>query len=389
MDEVTVNKFSQIVYLDSAPVKAKSNMRVGDMVQYYLEDPAGKFYLLARFGAIKSEYKLWLEFLTYGIDDIANFRIDRVWDRNTPEESGLYASGYRSPAGEWVVAFRGSEMLGNNKYKNDYATDFSLGYATETPQQADTQTYMNRFFSNRGERYYLTGHSLGGNLALHAAVTARDKDNVTACYAFNAPGFNSEYIRGNADAIALVSPKMTSYQNQYDIVSSLLRGIARPVIIESLFTPSEKDKASLSELLYPHSNFMFKKENGIFVRRTDGKCNLCKKINAFSILFLNLPVSLRKEICEKLLQALYLYQPPQKQLEFMTESVAELLMHNSEKLHDSNLFALGNDLILERQTHEKLPANLIYKTLLSNEGKSDEDMAGVVLLLMKLLQATE
>ena len=147
--------------------------------------------------------------------------------------SGFAAIAITGPTSDVVtVAARGTEGL------RDVGTDIQLGFMTE----ADQQRKMNEFMAGLGQYkdIYLTGHSLGGNLAASGAVGFVPSGKIKEVYTYNAPGFNGTYRRENADKIKDVEGKITNYQNEGDIISDIMEPIGGVVVLKSKYpdTPS-------------------------------------------------------------------------------------------------------------------------------------------------------
>ena len=96
--------------------------------------------------------------------------------RNHESESGMYACLVDTGDGDAVVGFRGSESFdGEQTWKDWVQNDFGLLNNTVTPQQKDAQDYTRYLYEKYGDDYDsfdFSGHSLGGNLAEHASLTA-------------------------------------------------------------------------------------------------------------------------------------------------------------------------------------------------------------------------
>lgn len=384
LDETTINKFSQLVYLGLPGDMQMAAPTVGTLADYYSADPIGKAYLQTRFGSIEREYTLWTHFLQNELANIRDFRITCVMDDNAPDRSGFYACAYRSPTGDLVAAFRGSEMLGNRRYRNDYETDFALSYDQQTPQQKKAEQYLAAFREFRESPFCLTGHSLGGNLALYAAVRAPRPELMQSCYAFNAPGFNSGMLAENKQRIGTVLPRLHALQNRHDIVSSLLLGICKPEVIESLFHPGELPDPTAGEIFYPHSNFMFQQHGGRFVRAKSGeKDTLCSAVNRLTRLFLLLPRFVKKAICGMVLDIVYTAQPPAKQLEFLLERVTQYMVR--QQVTDEQP-ELGAGLFWAKQTVSGESAAQCYHKLYHGGLDPRHAIAEAAVLLFQLLQ---
>lgn len=389
LSEVTINQFSQLCYLDAAPVAGAGHAAtVGDLAAYYGGTAVGKAYMKARFGGIPMEYAGWRAFLEGGVAGIADWRIVNVMDRNRPDETGFYACGYLSPEGELVAAFRGSEMLGNRRYKNDYRTDFSLAYALKTPQQMTAERYITTFDQFRARPYYLTGHSLGGNLALHAAVFAPEPDLMLGCYAFNAPGFNRAYIGENKGAVRVVRPRLHNLQNEHDVVSSLLMNLAKPEVLSSAFDPGDQEDTTAADIFYPHSNFMYRREGDGFVRQPEGKKDLlCTVVNKVSRLFLLLPDFIKRGIADIVLELIYASQTPEQRLEYLLERITKYLVHSGVAESGPGGLAFSTGMFAAKQLWQAhKPDSDLYREAMDPGRGELSKMAGAGLLLLELAQ---
>ncbi|MCL2068684.1 MAG: DUF2974 domain-containing protein, partial [Oscillospiraceae bacterium] len=324
-----VHTMSQLVYLDTAPAMYRGGiLNIERFCGYYLDEPDGKAFLRMRFGNIESEYLHWKELLGTAAQVYGDWAITDILNDNAPLQSGFYGCAFKSPDGPDVLAFRGSEMLGNPLYKNDYKNDLALGYEPKTPQHKMLDRFWWRIDPAAYSRgFYVTGHSLGGNLALYAAVTLpeRVRGGLISCVAFNAPGFNHEFIRENAEGIGKAKALTVSIQNEYDIVSSLLESPVEPLIASSQIHPG--NAPAIVDIMYPHSNFMFARdENGGFIKSESGeKSRLCKLIERISGMFLRLPRIIRHEVCGLVLDELYREPSPEQAKRYALVALSKYL----------------------------------------------------------------
>ncbi len=303
--------FSQLVYLNVPPVLRENPVcTVGELADYYLHTDAGKQQLLDRFKNIQKEYEQWLLFLQYKAPAFKDWKITNILNDNLPNQTGLYCCTFVGPKGERVVAFRGSELLGNRYFRNDYANDLALSYMLVTPQQQKLEEYWSQLNPEDLQGgFSVTGHSLGGNLALYAAIKAPPSIRpwLGACFSFNAPGFNGEFIKQNKEAIAALKGQIALYQNQFDPVSSMLYNPVEPIIAASRFNPHAMESPSIEEIFYPHSNFMFETDpqGWILPAAEKEKCRFCRMVHLITDMVLLLPKEVRKDISDVLLDVIY------------------------------------------------------------------------------------
>lgn len=180
---------------------------------------------------------------------------------NHDKLSGFDAYAISTPDNEVIVACRGTQI----KETNDVITDVGLGVELETEQHHKMEEFVNELEKRGYEKYYFTGHSLGGNLATHGAVTVSDSDKVGGVYTYNSPGFNEGYWVSHDKKLNYISNKIYNFQNEYDYVSSLLRSPGKSIVIKSSL---EKNHSGLGD----HSISAYTiDENGYFQENETGK----------------------------------------------------------------------------------------------------------------------
>ena len=195
------------------------------------------------------------------IDNLINKVEDQdyiIVDSQKDTLSGFSAFAVSTPENEVVVACRGTQEL------NDWLTDAGIGITVETQQHREMREFVNRLENKGYEGFYFTGHSLGGNLATHGAVTVDDPSKVRGVYAYNSPGFNEGYWALHGEKLQKLQFCITNYQNEYDYVSSILRVPGRKVIIASSVTSGHLlfDDHSISGYEIDENGFFAPNETG-------------------------------------------------------------------------------------------------------------------------------
>jgi len=152
--------------------------------------------------------------------------------------------------GEAMIAFRGSEDFKNpdNLMKDWIGSDLGLLNSALTPQQAMAERYMNRLYQKYGDDYNsfnITGHSLGGNLAEHAAITAPDnmRSRIDRCVNLDGPGFSKTYLVAHANDIRKSRGIIDHYQ--WSLVGTLLNA-APGTNYRTIKAKTPEDKGALS-----------------------------------------------------------------------------------------------------------------------------------------------
>lgn len=189
------------------------------------------------------------------LDYCGDWRIVQHCNRNT--ESGFYAVTIDTGYGDAILGFRGSETWDDTRQGIlDWGlADVGLLNSYQTRQQRDAEEYVREFERLYGDRYSsvsTSGHSLGGNLAEHAAITAPRsfRDKLNRATNWDGPGFSDEYIRfhtANGD-IRAVSDRLDHYR--WSFVSSLLNPVpgSHTICIESEGEPA--DEAARNEKMF-------------------------------------------------------------------------------------------------------------------------------------------
>lgn len=185
------------------------------------------------------EYKKAIDSLIKKLDD-NNFKISKCVNHNTEKESGFLALAIEpqpNTDNEVFVCCRGSDGLAL-KNKNDWIdADVALLANEMTDQQAEMAKFMHGMEKYDGIN--ITGHSLGGNLAMFGAVIINCPQLIKGVYSFDGPGFNPEFISIYNDTINKIKSKIHNFQAENDMISSCLKSIGTIEIIKTqdIFSP--------------------------------------------------------------------------------------------------------------------------------------------------------
>lgn len=115
---------------------------------------------------------------TIGTAGTAGRLVDGKWvhDNFSSSGDGMSAVVFETGNGQALTAFRGSENWSQSKnlISDWLSADFGLALPNDdTNQQKSVYKYMRDYVLNLNyDNLALTGHSLGGNLAMHAAVAS-------------------------------------------------------------------------------------------------------------------------------------------------------------------------------------------------------------------------
>jgi hypothetical protein len=260
---------SHIVYLDldtSQKEAAREGLlTIGQLVKdnqkliTELEDSRPKFKTEAEFESFK---KLIMD-LSDPSSKYHYWKIKDVDDKNA--STGFVAYTFEPLAGQGVVAFRGSEGMNEIRHLNtDWYNNATTVFSPLSVQQKNAIDYINRV----GKKYdslNLTGHSLGGNIALAATVGAEKgiRDKIISTFTYNAPGFNRDFLNNHRDGINEMKSKIKEFQNEHDFVSSILYNLTDRIIIEA--------RAKTDDMIENHFLNYMAIENGILKRKEPQK----------------------------------------------------------------------------------------------------------------------
>lgn len=238
------------------------------------------------------------EKLGEGFHKIIENLIDKVVDKDyvivksvdKEKGSGFAAFAIRDPNNEVTVVCRGTEGFSlNEQSARDVRTDMQIATQLKTNQQRDMEHFIKDLEKDGYDGYYFTGHSLGGNLAMHGAIMLGDPDKLKGTVTFNAPGFNGDYLKINAKRIHRIENKMTAYQNENDPVSSLYYTPGVHVVVEDANTINNP-----SDLIGSHDikSYRVNSEQKIFVKNKTGTKNplIDSVLPYYTNIIFNLPI---------------------------------------------------------------------------------------------------
>lgn len=334
VSEIDINKISSLTYVWVADnketkiyneyIESNKEIDVGTLIDYYLGqgkyegNTEGKQILEDRFNSEiggESEYNLWIKYLNELNENpecrswkISNIKLENGAD-GQPDSGRLTEEGYikdcgfaacvvETSPGVAVVAFRGSEPLGKSQYINDWHNNGQTAYMEENAQEKAAKKYIIDLEDKLGhiDELYITGHSLGGHLALYASFNIPPglEEKLVSVTTFAAPGFSKDIIDKYQEVInrLIAEGKIKEYQNYLDPVGSLLYNPTKPIYLQS-------DNPS-ADPFSNHCNFLLKlNQDGSGFEEVEGKSVLCNLIHDMTIGFEALPNFLREGLVEK------------------------------------------------------------------------------------------
>lgn len=111
----------------------------------------------------------------------------------TEWETQFSAITFFLEGGTMYIAYRGTDetIVG-------WKEDFNMAFQSPVPGQAYAAKYLNMVTGKLHNRFYLGGHSKGGNLAVYAALncSAQVRERILKIYSMDGPGFRKEVLEG-------------------------------------------------------------------------------------------------------------------------------------------------------------------------------------------------
>lgn len=132
----------------------------------------------------------------------------------------LIETGSKNGENGAIIAFRGSESDNFQQVLLDWGiSDIGLLSAYETLQQKSVEKYtqfVSDYYSDKYDYVATTGHSLGGALSFHAALTAPQPlwKKIVQAYSMDGPGTSDEYLITHADYIARMASRPDVMQHR-------------------------------------------------------------------------------------------------------------------------------------------------------------------------------
>ena len=140
--------------------------------------------------------------------------VNRISDEDQSQFSALT---FQLGNGEHYVAYRGTDdsLVG-------WKENFNMSFLMPVPAQLLAVQYLERIANRLGGRFFVGGHSKGGNLAVYAAVRCAPevKERLLTVFNNDGPGFDRDFIEG-AD-YAGIRPKLRTIVPHSSVVGMLL-----------------------------------------------------------------------------------------------------------------------------------------------------------------------
>ena len=115
------------------------------------------------------------------------------------------------------IAFRGTDST-----VTGWREDFNMSYMMPVPAQQSAVDYVNKTAKGLFKKYWIGGHSKGGNLAIYAGVFCNPKiqKKIVKINSFDGPGFNRKMV--DDASYRLIEDKISAYVPESSLVGMLM-----------------------------------------------------------------------------------------------------------------------------------------------------------------------
>lgn len=216
--------FSRLAYLDLTPYAGET---LGEAAEEYESGGESGKTLIETADLLKAAGNT----IRYGYITITDCR-EIVSDNM---QTAFYAVTFAVDKNTFFIAFRGTD----DKIVGFYE-DAKLAYAFPVSSQTSALSYVTQQFEEHYGKFFLGGHSKGGNLAIFAFLFLREeeKDRIIRVYNNDGPGFPQEiadilFTRENCEKIYNIMPedsiigRMLTDGGRIKIVKSTASGAAQ------------------------------------------------------------------------------------------------------------------------------------------------------------------
>ena len=151
-----------------------------------------------------------------------------VEQKNKNIEKQFSAMTFKLSKDEYLIAFRGTDhsFIG-------WKEDFNMCYKKSIPSQIEALKYLNKIFSKLKGKFYITGHSKGGNLSAYASslCSVNNQNRILKVYNFDGPGLNNSNIKNTPNTN--INIKIHKFVPQASIVGMCFENTTNYKIIKS------------------------------------------------------------------------------------------------------------------------------------------------------------
>ena len=227
LDALALTELAYLPFEDLVPaeISVQNYISLQHLAEQFEEKFQGKFPPLGMVNAHRLKLLSYLSsFKRYKHIRALGFANDVSLD----SQKQFAAITYQIKPKEYLMVFRGTDdsIIG-------WKEDFHLTYMKEIPAQLAAKDYLTQICSHLDGKFWLAGHSKGGNLATYAASQAEPsfQEKIQEIYSFDAPGLHKT-IR-NSDSFKSVEGKIQSIIPENSIVGMMLETPETDLVVKS------------------------------------------------------------------------------------------------------------------------------------------------------------
>ncbi len=213
--------FSRLSYLDFSAHTGKTIKDTAESFEYTADADLDK----SNKNIIKTEELLRILGTT---DRYKSVVISDFTELSGFNDTALSATVFKIADNTYYIAFRGTDDNITGIYE-----DAELAYSFPVPGQVAALSYTKSIMNANEGKFYLGGHSKGGNFALfsYAFLEDEDKERIIRVFNNDGPGFPKELVK------ILFAPeksaKVVNINPEDSIVGRMLESVGKHVIIKS------------------------------------------------------------------------------------------------------------------------------------------------------------
>lgn len=147
---------------------------------------------------------------------------------NKKTNEQFYALTIIMPNREAYIAFRGTDVT-----LSGWREDLLMAFQDNIPGQKSALKYIKNAVTLFKGRFYIGGHSKGGNLAIYAALSMGEKneERLIKAYSFDGPGFRNGIEE--QPAFKRLEGRLEKFLTTHDMIGVIYNNFANPKIVYS------------------------------------------------------------------------------------------------------------------------------------------------------------
>ena len=147
-------------------------------------------------------------------------------NRRTNEQ--FYAITLIFPNGVRFISYRGTDIS-----VAGWKEDLLIAFQDEIPSQKSAIKYLRMILKEYDGKYYLGGHSKGGNLAMYSAlkIGKRREKKIIKVFSFDGPGFKKNIYA--LESYKRIEHKLEKYLTTHDVIGVIYNKNPNPKIVYS------------------------------------------------------------------------------------------------------------------------------------------------------------